>query len=635
MHPKLKTGNVAVYARFSSASQREASIEDQVRRCRTFIEQGGGDPSRTVIFSDFAISGSSTDRPGFESLMAAVDAGRVDAIVTEDLSRMSRDFADSANIFKRLQYLSIPLLGVADGMDTSAKGAKLSFTVKSLVADLYLDDLRDKTLRGLEGRALAGFATGGVPYGYHTQPELDPYGRSIGSRIGIHEGEAEVVRRIFRENRDGKSLGGIAIALNREGIPSPRAGTRHKRMGWGASTIRAILLNERYAGVWRFKERQWVKAPGSNKRTPKDRDASEVMTMARPELRIVDAVLWSETRARLTAIRNRYTGGNTSSGALRHRSNYLLSGILLCDACGGPMTIYGGTSCRYYRCATNRTKGTCANARSIKEPLARTRILDAIRDRLTSEDGIKHVRKAVAEYLRDYSKHLDDDIKERRDRIKRTEDKIRGLIDFVAQGDRSEYVTSTLKDLETYVRAEKATVAKLLEDAQEPLHLPSIDEISSLAFELDHRFQQNPEAGRAQLGRWLRDGSLRVVVGEDGKQYAKGALIPLTILAEAENTKPGNHLPGQYLRFVAGAGLGHSLRLCRWRWHSRPEFRRVARAPVIRACRILVENRGECAGHACRHDARALAISSAEVWCALSFFSNSAAARRKFYRRTP
>jgi len=45
---------------------------------------------------------------------------------------------------------------------------RLSFTVKSLVADMYLDDLRDKTLRGLEGRALAGFATGNVAYGYHT-----------------------------------------------------------------------------------------------------------------------------------------------------------------------------------------------------------------------------------------------------------------------------------------------------------------------------------------------------------------------------------------------------------------------------------------------------------------------------------
>jgi site-specific DNA recombinase len=555
MHPKLKTGNIAVYARFSSDSQREASIEDQVRRCRAHIAQGGGDPSRAVVFSDSAVSGSSTDRRGFETMMAAVDAGRVDAIVTEDLSRISRDFADSANIFKHLQYASVPLLGVADGIDTSAKGAKLSFTVKSLVADLYLDDLRDKTLRGLEGRALAGFATGNVPYGYHTIPELDPYGRSIGSRIAIHDGEAEVVRRIFRESCDGRSLSSIAIKLNREGIPSPRAGTRHKRLGWGMSTIRAILYNEKYAGVWRFKERQWVKAPGSNKRTPRPRDASEVMTQERPELRIIDPALWHETQARLTAIRNRYTKGETKRGAMRQRTNYLFSGILICDECGGPMTIIGGSSLRYYACSTSRTKGTCANRRTIKEPIARTRILDAIRERLTSKDGIAHVRHAVAEHLRDYSRNLDNDIKERRERIKRTEDKIRGLIEFISQGDRSEYVTSTLRDLETYVRAEKATVEQLLKQAQEPLRLPSIDEITSLAFDLDARLGQDPQAGRAQLIRWLRDGSLRVVLGPDGKQYAQGALIPMTILADAEKTEPPKGLGGPVYTLRSGGRI--------------------------------------------------------------------------------
>jgi hypothetical protein len=58
--------------------------------------------------------------------------------------------------------------------------------------------------------------------------------------------------------------------------------------------MRAMLYNERYAGVWRFKERQWVKALGSNKRTPRPRDASEVITQERPELRIIDPTAWHE-----------------------------------------------------------------------------------------------------------------------------------------------------------------------------------------------------------------------------------------------------------------------------------------------------------------------------------------------------
>ena len=543
MHPTLKAGNIAIYARFSSDMQREASIDDQVRRCREFITKGGGDSGKAVVFADYAVSGASTDRPRFEAMMSAIDTGRVDAIVTEDLSRISRDFADSANIFKRLQYASIPLLGVADGIDTSAKGAKLSFTVKSLVADLYLDDLRDKTLRGLEGRALAGFATGIVPYGFHTIPKVDQFGRSVGSRIEIHDGEAEVVRRIFREHRDAASLSAIAMWMNREGIPSPRAGTRHKRSGWGASTIRAILHNERYIGVWRFKERQWIKPPGSNKRTPRLRDASEVMTHERPELRIIDAATWEETQRRLKAIHSRYAG--ETRGVTRHRTHYLFSGILTCGECDGPMTIMGGSSCRYYACATSRTKGTCTNRRAIKEPIARTRILDAIRERIAAPEGIAHVRKMVAEHLRDYSKNLEADIKERRERVKRTEAKIRGLVDFIAQGDRSEYVVSTLRDLETYVRSEKAAIEQLEGQAQQPLRLPSVDEIAALAFQLDTRLKQDPQAGRAQLQRWLKDGKLLVTRGADGKHYASGALLPLTLLEDAENENTAQQRGGE------------------------------------------------------------------------------------------
>src|SRR3954469_19479587 len=119
----IEIGPVAIYARFSSVLQNERSIEDQVRRCREFVTQHGGNAQSAQVFPDFAVSGASLDRPGFESLMAAIDAGRIKMIITEDMSRISRDFADSAQIFKRLQFIKVPLVGVADGIDTSAKHA--------------------------------------------------------------------------------------------------------------------------------------------------------------------------------------------------------------------------------------------------------------------------------------------------------------------------------------------------------------------------------------------------------------------------------------------------------------------------------------------------------------------------------
>ena len=162
------------------------------------------------------------------------------------------------------------------------------------------------------------------------------------------------------------------------------------------------------------------------------------------------------------------------------------------------------------------------------------------------------MRKTIAEWLRDYSRNLEADIKRRHDRIKRTEDKIRGLVEFIAQGDRPEYVVQTLRDMETYVRAEKATVEQLVKQAQQPLRLPSLDEIAALSLQLD-RLNDDPRAGRTQLLRWLKDGKLRVTLGPDWKPYAKGELVPFTILAEAENTKPSSSLEGLVYDVSSGA----------------------------------------------------------------------------------
>ena len=533
MHPKLKTGPIAIYARFSSDLQRDASIDDQVRICRDHIKRAGGNPDKAEVFADYAMSGRGMDRPSFERMMAGINTGRIAVVVTEEVGRISRDFADSAQIFKVLQFTQVPLLGVSDGIDTSAKGAKLMFAMRSLVADQYIDDLRDKTLRGLEGRALAGYATGNVPYGYHTIPVLDPRGNTIGNQIEIHEAAAKVIRRIFEESARGQSLTSIAHALNREGVPSPRVGTRHTAFGWGASTIRAILYNERYGGVWRFKERQWVKVPGTNKRRPQPRDPGDVMEQVRPELRIIDAELWATVRSRLTAVRNRYTkprnAGEKAAGGggiVRTASSYVLSGILVCARCGSPMTIHAGTSAAYYRCQTSRTKGTCDHSTSFREDVARREILTAIRERLLSPDGLAHVRRRIAEELRDYSKKIDAEIKDRRSRLQRTEDKIRGLIEFIATGDRSDYITSTLRDLEAFARTEKAEIAALIQAAQEPLRLPSIEEVVAQVRDLDRWLTESPEAGREQLRALLKDGAIPLDTTPDRQAKATISLMP-------------------------------------------------------------------------------------------------------------
>src|SRR5690606_26816147 len=211
---------------------------------------------------------------GFERLMGQVRSKQIDTIVVEDMSRVSRDMADSATLYRELEYLGVTMIGVADGIDTSRKGSKLSFNVKAMMSDFYLEDLRDKTLRGLEGRARAGYSTGGLPYGYTSKPDLDEYGKSRGSRVVIETAQAKTIVRIFNLYLQGRSPAGIAGKINEEEVPPPRAKTRHRKKGWVDTTIRAMLRNESYIGWWTFKKKEWRKVPGTNNRRYRNRPES-------------------------------------------------------------------------------------------------------------------------------------------------------------------------------------------------------------------------------------------------------------------------------------------------------------------------------------------------------------------------
>src|SRR3974390_2463520 len=97
---------VALYARYSSDNQRDASIEDQLRQCRERAAREGW----TIVesYSDRAISGASLIRSGIQSLLADAQAGRFDIVLSEALDRLSRDQEDVAGIFKRLRFASVP-----------------------------------------------------------------------------------------------------------------------------------------------------------------------------------------------------------------------------------------------------------------------------------------------------------------------------------------------------------------------------------------------------------------------------------------------------------------------------------------------------------------------------------------------
>ena len=533
---------IAVYARYSSDRQRETSIEDQVRLCKEYVEGHGGQVDPNLIFTDFALTGATMQRPGFESLMALVKTvpPGIDVVVTENLDRVSRDFADAATVYKVLRYAQVRMLGVSDGIDTESKSSKLNFAIKAVMADTFRDELAAKTLRGLKGRVLAGYSAGGLAFGYKSKPETGPSGQVVGYCLEIDEEQASVVRLIFRLYLEGASLSAIACRMNTDGIPPPRAHTKHRRKGWAASTIRAMLYNERYTGTWTFNEREWVRDPATGKRCPRLRPVSEVIRLERPELRIIDQETWVAVQTRLQQVKAAYTrnpDGTPKGRAIPSKATpYLLSGLLVCGQCGARLIITGSASpSRVYRCGDHLKRGTCPSSISVREHAARAAIVETVKRELGSSAAVTYLRKRAELRLREVGAEQVKVSSQRQRHLKLLEGKVANLVAFIAAGNASTSVASAIQELEAQVAQEKAALANLEVTAQMPRQLPTVNEVVARVRDLGTLLEGNPTAGKEALRAHLAGGQLVVDRLEDGSHVARGELVPLELLLPGDS----------------------------------------------------------------------------------------------------
>lgn len=516
---------VALYARFSSDRQSAASVEDQLARCARWVEERGGRVRRELVFADRAVSAASMDRPGWAALERQVGAGAVDVIVVESLDRVSRKTGDTMQLVERLRFAGVTLHAIADGIDTSSRAAKMHTAMKGLIGDMYLDDLADKTRRGMEGRARAGHATGGLPYGYRSRPT-----ESGAHAIEIDPAQADVVRRIFARAAAGASRNAIAMELNAAGVAGPRSSRRDRARAntWQQTTIRALLLNETYTGRWIWNRRVWMKVPGTNRRQCRERPREEWVIQDRPELAIVDAQTWA-------AVAARSDGDARAAGALSSaerkgsgRRSYLLSGVLRCGRCSALMAIHGGgdEGRRYYRCSTASGRGTCPERTSLRESEARGAFLEELRAVLTSREVIADVRATIAEVLEEESGAAAGELVERRAALGRLEAKIARLVDALADG-ASAALAARVRELEAEQRQSRAAIAAL-EQAADVLDLPSVDDVVAEWAQLDEVLAgADVSAARDALRGLLVDGSIRATRVGDRWSLNANVLPPL------------------------------------------------------------------------------------------------------------
>ncbi|GGH41648.1 recombinase family protein [Cribrihabitans marinus] len=432
---------VAIYARFSSQMQRDASIEDQVRLCQERADREGWEVAER--FSDRAVSGASMLRPGLQTLLDAAQDGRIDVVLAEALDRLSRDQADIAAIYKRLSFAGVLIVTLAEG-----EIGELQVGLKGTMNQLFLKDLATKTRRGLRGRVEAGRSGGGNSYGYDVVRRLGADGQLVTGERRINEGEAETIRRILRDFAKGQSPKAIARQLNEEGIPGPRgklwrdtAIRGHRTRGTG------LLNNELYIGRLVWNRQRYVKDPETGKRVSRLNESSDWITTEVPELRIVEDELWQAVKARQGEIdaSPAVQGIKRSRFWEKRRKTHLLTGLLFCGACGGNMATVGKD---YVACSNARKLGTCEHHRSYKRGVLEAAVLDLLRTRLMHPE-------AVAAFIKSFSEATNAEagaqeaVRSRlnAERAAATR-KLDGLYDAIAEGLRTPGLKAKLEELE-------------------------------------------------------------------------------------------------------------------------------------------------------------------------------------------
>ncbi len=363
---------VAIYARYSSDQQRDASIEDQFRLCRERAEREGW----TIAgqYKDHATSGASMLRGGIQRLIEDATAGRFEIVLAEALDRLSRDQEDIAGFYKRMRFADVQVVTVSEGLISD-----LHIGLKGTMNALFLKDLAEKTRRGVRGRVELGKSGGGKAYGYDVLRKFAADGTPERGDRAINEVQAGIVRRIFTEYAAGKSPRAIAKDLNAEGVPSPSNSKGGN--GWGPSTIHGnrergtgILNNELYIGRLVWNRLRYIKDPDTGKRVSRHNGQEGLVSKEVPELRIVDDELWQAVKARQGERKADWDTGKLAFWN-RKQPRYLFSGLMRCGVCGGGIVNLNSTR---VGCASARNKGTCDNHRTMRRDVLETTILDAL-----------------------------------------------------------------------------------------------------------------------------------------------------------------------------------------------------------------------------------------------------------------
>ena len=327
-------------------------------------------------FTDDGVSGTRFDRPGFLAMMEEVEAGRVEAIVIKDMSRLGRDYLKVGQVMEILRQRGVRLIAINDGVD-SLKGDDDFTPFRNIMNEFYARDTSRKIRSVFKSKGMSGkHLTGTVIYGYLWDEKREHW--------IVDEEAAAVVRHIFALAMEGYGPYQIATKLSEEKIEMPAVHLARYGEGvnknktfadiyrWSASTVVEILKKREYLGhTVNFKTRKHFKDKKSHYV-----DESEWTIFENTHEAIIDQETFDNVQ-RIRGNARRYPDGFGEA--------HPLTGLMYCADCGGKMYVhrtYNGKRVPQYTCGQYGKYpigSLCPTQHRIKAEAVLTLIADMLR----------------------------------------------------------------------------------------------------------------------------------------------------------------------------------------------------------------------------------------------------------------
>ena len=349
------------------AKHESDSIANQRKVIRAFLQNN---PNIHLVeeAQDDGYTGTNFDRPGFRSVLHAIQSKRVNCVIVKDISRLGRHFVMTSNYVERIfPEMGVRLICINDGYDSSAPDADssaLTLPLKMVMNDYYVKDISRKIRSSIHAKMDSGEylpSSGSIPYGYIRDPKNNTF-RADGET-------SPIVLRIFQMRADGASFNGICRELNLEGIPCPgrlryeRGVTRaekYKDALWIRGTVRKITQDAVYIGCRIHGRVMRSRVDLEKKRRPEEE--WKIIENAHPAL--VHKELFDQVqKVNLRELEKRRHYGQRNSAEEDYRD--LFRGLVYCADCHSLMS--AGKGCAragvhtpsriFYDCSTYRYSG--------------------------------------------------------------------------------------------------------------------------------------------------------------------------------------------------------------------------------------------------------------------------------------